>query len=288
MTEEISAYLDGELDPQDRMRVADLLTSSAAARAELDRLAAVRSLIRAGAAAPTLSEARALDTVVLAHEPPAQPRATPARPSPRKRGRPPWPYFAAAAALALVLSGGIAVLAQVLGRGSSPDTAAETTIAAVAPDAGAAPPMDGSGDATSAPGAAGGPLEQNQPNLNMQRPNSAASRPAEPELYLSGAVIAGASQLGGVSTGAPSPRWTREQAMNDLVGLGSAAGLDPAELSRCLGASGQGIPTRVVVGTYAGTPAYIVVLADPGSGAVTVVALARDGCALLATVAGER
>lgn len=256
--DELSAYIDEELGPDERARVERWLAASSEARAQLDRLVAARDEVPSAAMDPTGAEARAMDAVV----------PVPVRPaSPRKRGRPPWPYFAAAASIAVVLSLGIVVLAQITGRDTSSKTPSNTAAATrsdTAPDRTARSEVP-----SEVPDDAGGP-----------------GPPArEPELYLSGLEVADPAGLSTLAGRSPAPTWTRSDGIAYLVGLGEGAGIDRTELGTCLAAAGPAVPARVDVGTFAGTPAFLVALAEPGTPGVTVAAIARGSCTLLADVA---
>lgn len=292
VTQELSAYLDDELDPETRARVAALLDSSGDARVALDRLAAGRDLVRAGATAPTAAEAAAVDSAVSSAL--AGPRTSrtgprardvPAvasrRKSPHKRGRPPWPYFAAAASLAVVLSLGIIVLAQVFGRGSTNDRAAVVSTTAESPATAAGAPPGSADSLEQAPTAAASPRPR-------ERPGPAGNAAAGPALYLSGATVQDDAGLAGFAAGAPNPDGPRDDVVNQLVELASAAGLDGDGLARCLGTTAPAVPARVDVGTFGGAPAYIIVLVEPGSPEADVVALTRQDCVVLGTVTAPR
>lgn len=296
--EDLSAYLDGELDPAGRARVADLVATSEEARAILDRLAAGRELTRSAAVpAPTSAEAAALDAGVLSPMPGAltvggpsgeggQVAVAPRRPSPRRRGRPPWPYFAAAAALALVLSLGVAVLAQVLGRGTTREATAPAT-AATTPATKAPAPSAVEGEATATAPAA--PTRPAAPLDRTSDPSSAAAGSAVPpagtaQLYLSGVRVGDPAGLAALAGGTTPTGESRDEAITTLLGLAGASGTGLADLSTCLSAAGPGVPVRVDVGTFGTQPAYLVVLASPGEAGTTVTALARGTCAVLATV----
>lgn len=276
--EDLSAYLDGELDREGRARVEDLVATSAEARSLYERLAAGRELARSSAlASPTQEEAAALDAAVLASIAPTTAASSmPARrSSPRRRGRPPWPYFAAAAAFALVLSLGIAVLAQVVGReGSREATTAVTTTAA---DETAASPSPSARMHPAAPSNKYAPPTQ----ADAQ---GAAPPPASAQLYLSGVRVDDTAGLAALAQGTTPPLEPRDAAIAELVTLAHATGTDLADLSTCLASTAPGVPVRVDVGSYGGQPAYLVVTRGPTTADVTVTALARGTCARLATV----
>lgn len=277
-TEDLSAFLDDELGTADRERVESILATSAAARAELDRLAYARDQVRAGAEHLSAAESAALDAEVLGtrplgavagvHTPPARRNRT----SPRKRGRPSWPYFAAAASIAVVLSLGIVVLAQLVGRDTRTDSAA--------PPRSEAP--TNTGPRTEALDVRPDPGAQPRQGAAPPQPEPAPYVAPAPELYLSGVAVADAAGLGRLVQPGPAPSWSRVEGIADLADLGAGAGIDRAELEACLGAAGPGVPVRVDVGTYAGTAAFIVVLADPATSARTAVAVSRGVCTPLA------
>lgn len=266
-TEDLSAYLDDELGPAESARIAGLVASSAQARSELDRLAAARDLVRAAAARPTGTEVEAMDAAVLA---PTRPAPLPVRAaSPRKRGRPSWPYFVVAASIAVILSLGMVVLVQVIGRDTGSSTAAVSRPESqVESDA----PSEVSGDAT-----------VRDPGTALPAP--ASLPPREPELYLSDLAVADSTGLAALAGRGPAPKWSRDEGIADLVELGAGAGLDRAELETCLAAAGPGVPVRVDVGSFAGAPAFLVVLADADTSNATVAAVARSSCTPIAAVA---
>lgn len=280
VAQELSAYLDGELGPDARARVEALLASSTEARVTLDRLAAGRDAVRSGATAPHAAEIAALDAAVLSAgsneqmEPAASRRI-----SPRKRGRPPWPYFAAAASFAVVLSLGIVVLAQVFGHNSSRDTAAVATTAASPPSAAATP----SSLPTQADRVAPAPVAEQVGPRGSSRSGAAVSPSGLPELFLSGVAVNDAAGLAGLATDSPAATTSRDEAVRYLVELASGSRTDEPALARCLEATAPAVPVRVDVGTFGGAPAFLVVLAPPGSPPNAVVALATSDCTTLAT-----
>lgn len=287
--EDLSAYVDGELDPDAHARVAELLASSPEARALLDDLTAGRELARAATLPrPSAEEARLIDAAVLAPTPAvAEKRAAtqpaPARPrrsSPRRRGRPPWPYFVAAASFALVLSLGIAVLAQVLGRGTTREAATPTSAATTA-----APTPATEESAPNPPAALRRPAASLDSSAGAPPETAAAPAPqhAAPALYLSGVQVDDAIGLAALARGTTAPVESREDAGAALVGLAEASGADLADLASCLAAAGPGVAVRVDVGSFGAQPAYLIVLRSPDVAGATVTAVARGTCAVLAT-----
>jgi len=284
----LCAFLDGELEPDARARIEAELERTPDARARLERLRAARDLVRGSAAPLSSAEAERLDAAVAAAlDSSAVPRDAAVMtsgkgrpPSPRKRGRPPWPYFAAAAAVAVVLSIGLVLLAQAMGgRTSSSDIAGGPTEtagsgpAAVQREPSAASDLTGGSTASesAAPGA----------DQGLAVPKTQQG----PILVLSDVQVADTSGLAELLAVSPSVPTDREQAINELVALASGAG--QGDLRPCLNGLADSVtPARVDAGTFAGAPAWFVSGGLRGQAATTVSVFGRTSCALTAAFPG--
>lgn len=206
------------------------------------------------------------------------------KPSPRARGKRALPYFVAAAAIAVVLSVGISIIATGLQPGPSSDSAAvefsvdspnaETSAGASsdassdtssgATQSGAAAPTD-AGDAPSPPGARSG------------------TPGAEPELFLTNEAFADEADLVALTKRAPLATVTPEVARSELAR--TAEGLPAVtDLPACLAALPPAfVPMRVETGTWQGADVFFV-SGSPVDGNVAVYVLARTTCAPVTSI----
>lgn len=270
--ERLSRYIDGDLSPDEAADVARELEADPDARDLESRLRSTKAAI--GSADITLDapESRRLDAAVqraLDDSAGAAPDAArPPKASPRKRGRAPAPYFAAAAVIAVLLLAGLSVLASSLFQSGTDD--ALTTTGEEDPER-TAPGGSPRGDeqATEAP-----------PEGHMQADGSEAAD--GPALFVSDVALSTEGELRVLLDSAPHASVTRSVAIEELVARGDAVGL--ANLRVCLESIPTPFaPTSVQRGTWRDEPAYFIAGASAGSGSSDrVVVLDADSCAVLA------
>lgn len=272
--EDLSAYLDGEIAGPDLTRIEDAAADDPEAATRLRALRSARDAVAAVEAAPTEDELAGLDAVVLAHlaRPAAPPSATGARRrrSPRSQGRPAWPYFAAAAGIAVVLSMGLALLAQTFGgKVTSTDVAeAPRQPTSTGPGTESTPPTD-----PSAAGVASDAAPQ------AEAP-AYGPRAGAPRLFLSEVTVTDVAELGGLLAAASPVPADREYAIDQLADLATAAGAP--DLGSCLRRlPADLVPSRVDSGSLGGEAAWFVAAGPPGGEAAVLYALAPLTCELL-------